>query len=664
MLSSASSSADTQGGLSPTRSTDPTVSATTASSEMLSSASSSADTQGGLSPTRSTDPTVSATTASSEMLSSASSSADTQGGLSPTRGDDFGIFIDRHSRRPQFNEVDRFYRIHHGRRVGGDFDTYFGYTVLVAAYNCFLLSCYYRIFSIILRLFIAHTLLTYLYRFIIDNLPRLVRFNLPIGNVSIVARFVICTGNDDSRVSNIGCFIVYIGDDDGNADCASVSDWEPVYKPPPCDAGEQEYDGHCFVVALVESDFIAFWTYEGFTTTAILYGTPSWARGNRPCQAGIYCVPDNAADFGRFAGMLAQRFNGLNGYGRIADFVIDKEVGNINYFDIGCGSPPLAPCDKVEWIDLIAANYNAAYDAIFAEQWTARIMTSIDNKFGLALENVLAGQLAGMTVLLGLANKIGGRQWRVSINAYNKPGESGYSYNDFPYVTLGNIGILVGWLRQQFPSATQLRTLQLTEQGFPGSPLLYAAQADNLCNAFRNVLGTPGIDSYIYYHIKDTEGSDLGLYLSDESFAKPSWSIWALSNIPGTMGCGFQYLPFVILTLGRNSNLYIASTRKLPAGYTNFQAWYMYHSEQPGTVMLYECAFGQGSLLTTDSTCNLELPYGPVGWIYTSQVPNSVPLYSCYNPDLTMRYPWGESNCGGFPNAVLLGVLGYVFNAD
>ncbi|ODA78249.1 hypothetical protein RJ55_05630 [Drechmeria coniospora] len=535
---------------------------------MLSSASSSADTQGGLSPTRSTDLTVSATTASSE-----------------------------------FNEVDRFYRIHHDRRVGGDFDTYFGHTVLVAAYNCFLLSCYYRIFSIILRLFIAHTLLTHLYCFIIDYLPRLVRFNLPIGNVSIVARFVVCTGNDNSRVSNIGCFIVYIGDDDGNADCASVS-------------------------------------------------------------AGIYCVPDDAADFGRFAGMLAQRFNGLNGYGRIADFVIDKEVGNINYFDIGCGSPPLAPCDKVEWIDLIAANYNAAYDAIFAEQWTARIMTSIDNKFGLALENVLAGQLAGMTVLLGLANKIGGRQWRVSINAYNKPGESGYSYNDFPYVTLGNIGILVGWLRQQFPSATQLRTLQLTEQGFPGSPLLYAAQADNLCNAFRNVLGTPGIDSYIYYHMKDTEGSDLGLYLSDESFAKPSWSIWALSNIPGTMGCGFQYLPFVILTLGRNSNLYMASTRKLPAGYTNFQAWYMYHSEQPGTVMLYECAFGQGSLLTTDSTCNLELPYGPVGWIHTSQVPNSVPLYSCYNPDLTMRYPWGESNCGGFPNAVLLGVLGYVFNAD
>ncbi|ODA81355.1 hypothetical protein RJ55_04320 [Drechmeria coniospora] len=441
------------------------------------------------------------------------------------------------------------------------------------------------------------------------------------------------------------------------------ADWEPVNKAPPCAADEQEYDGHCFLVVPEVDKAIGAWSDRKLVTTAIVYGTPAWARGRRPCAAGIYCVPDDAADFGRFAGMLARRYNGHNGHGRIADFVLDREVGNSNYFDIGCG--PAKACDKSEWIDLIASNYKAGYDAVYAEQSTARIMTSIDNKFGLELEDVPGGQLCGMTVLEGLAANAGGRAWRVSINAYNKPGFVEISYYDFPYVTMGTVGVLVGWLRQRFPNAPALRTVQFVEQGLPGRPAERQLQSRSLCTAFKNVLGTPGIDNYIYYHMQDQipEVQEFGLRQWDGT-AKVAWTTWATANRdsePRTM-CGFAHLPYVQLNLVKNGNLYIVTSRNPPDGsiYRADWFWYLHHSEQPGTVMLWECRWGAASFLTTDSACNNELPYGPVGWMYSSEVPNSVPLYSCYRAETDNYFVWPRADCGG-PTVTALGVLGYAY---
>ncbi|KYK54294.1 hypothetical protein DCS_06251 [Drechmeria coniospora] len=433
------------------------------------------------------------------------------------------------------------------------------------------------------------------------------------------------------------------------------ADWEPTKKAPPCAADEQEYDGHCFVIIPAVDAAIFAWTKQGRVTTAIVYGTPEWARGKGGCTAGIYCVPDDAADFGRFAGMLARRYNGLNGNGRIADFVLNREVGNVNYFNIGCGSG--VPCDKASWIDKIAENYIAGYDAVFAEQSTAWVMTSIDNRFGLELDDAPGGQLSGMTVLRGLADKVGGRLWRVSINAYNKPGEAESSYFDFPYVTLGNIGVLVGWLYQQFPNVPQLRTVQLVEQGIPGRAPTFGVQERQLCVAYHNVLGTPGIENYIYYQIQDQSQDlqEIGLHQSDGT-PKPAWTKVFTSKL----GCGFSELPFLQLRLAYNGNTYITSTRIPSNGYLGKAVWFIPRAQEPGTVMLFECRLGETSFLTTDSKCDNQLPYGPAGWIYTSQVPGSIPLYSCYNEAKLNYFLWAAEDCNGAPNTNL-GVIGYAY---
>jgi len=450
--------------------------------------------------------------------------------------------------------------------------------------------------------------------------------------------------------------------------------WEGNLKAPPCSASEELYDGHCFAIDAATDDAIADWTARGVVVTAVVYGVPAWARITENCSPvssgfEIFCAPKNGADYGRFAGMLARRYDGKHGHGRIADFVIHNEVNANDWFDIGCGQGKA--CDQNKWLDTYAASYNAAYDRVAAEQPNDKVLVSLEHHFGTTFDAPAAKNpvLSGMTFLTGLVSRVGSRNLRVAYHPYPpdllKPE---FGADDFPRVTYGNIGVLSGWLQQTFPNKPSLAEIQLTESGVnsisPNST--QAKQADGVCKSLRNVLGTPGIENYIYHRMKDHSvetAAGLGLGLRDENGnAKAAWAVWALANrndlTPPKLDCGFEDLPYIRLTRSSHKTRgHWASTRIAPSGFTGESSWRILRNPAADTKALYECGVGNHNMLSPDVKCEGQFARGPVGYIYTKKVSGSVALYRCSMGSGADHFISAASNCEG---QTVEQTLGYV----
>ena len=424
--------------------------------------------------------------------------------------------------------------------------------------------------------------------------------------------------------------------------------WQPILKKGPCSPDEFLYNELCYKLDQASINAIRQYTNAEVMVTGVLIGVPEWAR--RSCTqaaAQIFCAPTDEGSiyYGLFAQFMAYYFNGENGNGRIADFVIHNEVNAIEWFNFGCND---GDCNVDIWTAIYAQSYNMAYDGIKKEQKIAKVLISLEHDFYKELDFLVKSKnsiISCETFLEKLIPQLGNREWRLAFHSYPpnllKPE---FGADDYPDITFGNIGALLGWLHKNYPDKPYTWEVQLTENGINAiDESMYVDQRNYLCQAFKNILGTPGVESFIYHRLIDHEeeirqGLALGLWRSSNSF-KPAWELFALanrndagSNYPS---CGFELLPYVEMVSGYNGQFHYVSTRNLPLGFKKVKSFkILREGKGDETKLVYECriggAKGNQSFISFDHNCENMFNMGPMGYLYNNKVENSIPIYRCF----------------------------------
>lgn len=449
------------------------------------------------------------------------------------------------------------------------------------------------------------------------------------------------------------------------------AEWQPQQSKS-CGANQVQYDGYCFNKNQAIIDAIREYTNHGVVVTAVVYGVPDWARRDcvnpkkRVVQAPMFCAPvdGKASDYGRFAGFVANFFNGEKGNGRVADFVIHNEVNSYMWFNIGCSD---TNCNLNTWTRVYADSYNAAYDYIKKEQKNAKVLISFDHYFG-ATKGI---SYRADNFLKTLVPKLGNRDWMLAFHSYPpdlaSPEFGANDYNNHGIISFGNIGVLAGWLRQNYPNDPHAWEIQLTENGINGvGASMQQRQQAQLCQAFRNVLGTPGITSFVYHRLVDhpdevAGGLGCGLWNEDRS-PKPAWTTFALANRKGVgsgwPSCGFDILPYVPLMRGYNGKHWVTS-RQFPSGVKVEQTWHILREQAPNTQLVYECRVGgpngDHTLISTFANCENQFNMGPMGYVYKTQVAGTSPIYRCYIATTGDHFISSDPNCEGQKKESLIG---------
>jgi hypothetical protein len=469
--------------------------------------------------------------------------------------------------------------------------------------------------------------------------------------------------------------------------------YEPDETQAPCTSGLMEYGGYCYQLSdpfVVKMDqLVRDATSRGIRPVGILWGVPEWARRIRPCAPPLvdkrFCIPDEPEKFGRFAAFVAWLYSGNQGHGRIDDFVIHNEVTMNEWWNTGCTDPDRPGCHTAAGItdrlDQYAANYNAAYDGILPHNGSAKVFYSLTHHFGKSFDTEEDPIVSVETLVQGMSTRVGTRKWRVAYHPYWSKYDSATA-DDLPYVTFGNIGVLVGWLKQLFPSQPWAHEVFLTESGFPVGTALgqtpfergpwssgVELQAQELCRSYETLLGTPGITNYVYHRLQDFPGEQQNIGLMNASGVQRSgWFTYFTANridlAPPVLLCGFENLPFTILKRGYHPvRGHWTTSRRLPPEFTLERWWKLLYVDAPKTRPLYECAVGapgnSHNLPSLAAHCENLQPMGPLGFAYTEEIPGTIPLWRCnLSGD---HFVTDRPDCEG---AVVEDFLGWVFPGD
>lgn len=99
-----------------------------------------------------------------------------------------------------------------------------------------------------------------------------------------------------------------------------------------------------------------------------------------------------------------------------------------------------------------------------------------------------------------------------------------------------------------------------------------------------------------------------------------------------------------------------STTRFIPNGYSIIRKYKVFRESQPETRLLFECnASPNHNFLSENISCENQNHLGPVGYVYTTQKPNTVPLIRCYVTTTGDHFITTNTNCDGFQQESILG---------
>ena len=229
---------------------------------------------------------------------------------------------------------------------------------------------------------------------------------------------------------------------------------QPTLKKGECPTDEYSYNGLCYKLVSDIINVTKTYTDSEVIVIGIFYGVPVWTR--RSCSVAvdpIFCAltKEGAVYYGLFVKFIVHFFNGENGNGRVADFVIHNEVNCVDWFNYGVDN---GHCDIDLWTSVYAQSYNEAYNNVILEQKSAKILISFLHDFFSDLDHkrkYTHSTISCKTFLKYLIPKIRNRKWRLANHAYPidllKPE---FSPDDYPFVTFRNIGAISGWLHKNY----------------------------------------------------------------------------------------------------------------------------------------------------------------------------------------------------------------------
>ena len=103
------------------------------------------------------------------------------------------------------------------------------------------------------------------------------------------------------------------------------------------------------------------------------------------------------------------------------------------------------------------------------------------------------------------------------------------------------------------------------------------------------------------------------------------------------------------------------TTRYIPSGYNVIRKYKIFKENQPETRLLYECNVIQNhNFVSKYMNCENQNHLGPLGYVYTNQQANTIPLVRCFVSTSGDHFITTTSNCDGF---IFEEILGYALLA-